>query len=317
MRTRRQVWTLTVLLIVVGGTAWAQEPPPPSTVAARLVNLVEIRLVDGSVLYGTIESEAAASVVLRTIGGLVVTLERAQIASIEQARGEIVNGEFRQYDSNATRLLFAPTGRNLAKGEGYLGVYEFLLPFVQYGITDRFSFGAGTPLIFVGDADGRPIWLTPKYQVYNAGRTSAAIGVMHFVILGEDVRMGLAYGVVTRGTPDTAVTIGAGWAYSRYRDTEYTGNCFGPPSASMVPCVREEVTHTPGSAVAMIGGEQRVNRRVKLISENYVFKQGVIVSAGVRFLGERLSADLGVFAPIVEDGFFVGPVVNFVWTFGR
>jgi hypothetical protein len=35
-------------------------------------------------------------------------------------------------------------------------------------------------------------------------------------------------------------------------------------------------------------------------------------------LGERLSADLGIMAPIVSDDTFVlAPIINFVWTFGK
>ena len=101
-------------------------------------------------------------------------------------------GEFRPTDSNATRLLFSPTGRSLRKGEGYVGVYEFLLPFVQVGITDRFSMGAGTPLVFFGDESSPPVWLTPKYQFYKDSKNSAAIGVMHFAP------------VTRRGVPVTA-----------------------------------------------------------------------------------------------------------------
>ena len=68
----------------------------------------------------------------------------------------------------------------------------------------------------------------------------------------------------------------------------------------------------------MVGGEHRVSRRMKLITENYAFKRGAILSAGVRFLGEQLSADLGVFTPVTgEDIFVLAPIVNFVWTFGR
>jgi hypothetical protein len=68
----------------------------------------------------------------------------------------------------------------------------------------------------------------------------------------------------------------------------------------------------------MAGGEHRLGRRVKLVTENYAVNGGAIVSAGVRFLGDRLSADLGVFAPLTGEGTFVlAPIVNFVWTFGR
>lgn len=317
MLNRRRVLAFTFLVVFAAGPIYAQEPARPATTNAAASAVVEVRLTDGSVLFGTVVSETPASIVIQTVSGVVVTLARQQITSLEPASGAVVDGEFRRADANATRLLFAPTGRTLAKGEGYVGVFEVLLPFVQVGVTDTFSMGAGTPLVFFGDESSRPVWLTPKLQVYHQGRTSASIGVMHFVVFGEDVRMGMAYGVVTRGTADNAWTAGASWAYARYRETEYTGNCYGPPNASMVPCVSERVTKTPGSPVVMFGGERRISRRVKLLSENYGFKAGGIVSVGVRFLGERLSADLGVFAPIVdEDVFVLLPVVNFVWTFG-
>jgi energy-converting hydrogenase Eha subunit B len=51
------------------------------------------------------------------------------------------------------------------------------------------------------------------------------------------------------------------------------------------------------------------------VTENYVFREGGIASAGVRFMTGRLSADLGLATPLGVDDVFVFPVVNFVWTF--
>jgi hypothetical protein len=140
---------------------------------------------------------------------------------------------------------------------------------------------------------------------------------MHFFVLGETSRVGLAYAVATTGTDDNAVSIGAGWAYARYRDDDASACPVGPPGMR-VPCPSEETTKVVGSPVVMIGGERRLSRHVKIISENYAFEGGGVVSIGVRFLGERLSADLGVFAPVtVEEDLVLAPIVNFVWTFGR
>ncbi|HVJ26986.1 MAG TPA: hypothetical protein VM493_05560, partial [Vicinamibacterales bacterium] len=62
------------------------------------------------------------------------------------------------------------------------------------------------------------------------------------------------------------------------------------------------------------GGERRVGPHLKLITENYIWQDGEgILSAGVRFMGERLSADLGLAMPIGEG--FVFPVVSFVYVF--
>jgi hypothetical protein len=65
----------------------------------------------------------------------------------------------------------------------------------------------------------------------------------------------------------------------------------------------------------MIGGERRASRRIKWITENYIWNGGGFVSGGVRFLGESLSADLGLVSPLGIDKLFVFPVMNFVWKF--
>lgn len=296
----------------VSGAAAQAQAPVPDTAAA--ITVVEVRLKDGSVLYGAIERETPDQVVIRTISGVLVDVDRAQIASMAPARGAVIDGQFRPYDANATRLMFSPTGRSLRKGQGYVGVYEFLLPFVQVGITDRLSFGVGTPLLFFGDDTSRPVWVTPKYQVYRGSRVTAAAGVMHFHVFGEDARVGLAYGVATIGSDDNAWTVGSGWAYSRYYEDEYGPGCWTVPYQ---PCEPTRVARTEGSPVVMFGGERRLSRRVKFLSENYAFEGGGIASFGVRFLGERLSADLGAAVPLGLDELIVVPVVNFVWTFGE
>ena len=66
----------------------------------------------------------------------------------------------------------------------------------------------------------------------------------------------------------------------------------------------------------LLGGEARVSRSVKVITENYIWKDGHgIVSAGVRFFGERLSADLALAVPIGADGVYTFPLINFVYVF--
>ena len=89
-------------------------------------------------------------------------------------------------------------------------MYELFLPFVQVGVTDRISIGAGTPLMF-GDVE-RPFWVTPKVQLLERRSTAVSAGVMHFFNVDE-ASIGIAYGVVTQGSADSAATIGAGYAY--------------------------------------------------------------------------------------------------------
>ena len=266
--------------------ALAQSPPGPSS--ARQVTLYELVLRDGSRLYGLIERQDDTQVVFTTQAGATVTAGRTDIASLKEVTGTVVEGQFLPPDPNATRLFFGPTGRSLSKGQVYLGVYEFVMPFVQVGITDSLSIGAGTPLVFGFNERERPFWLTPKLQIVGRDRTQISVGVFHAFAPSGDGG-GVGYVVGTRGDSGASFTIGGGVAYG---------------------------SNGGRSGLVMVGGERQVRRNLKLISENYVWKEGNgIASAGIRFFGERLSADLALAFPIGADEFFAFPVINFVYVF--
>jgi hypothetical protein len=267
-----------------GGEAYAQrsaEPTVPTT--------YELVLRDGSRIYGTIEKNTPEELVIRTGSGVLVTAQRVQVVSLKPVRGRVVGGEFQRTDPTATRLFFAPTARGLKKGEAYLGVYEVFVPSLQVGVTNRISIGGGTPLLFFGDDDwDRPFWVTPKVQLFDNGRVQVAAGVFHAFVIGDDGG-GIGYGVATAGSDTTSLTAGAGVAY----DVD-GGRSF----------------------LVMLGGDRQIARNIKLITENYVWKGGDgILSAGLRFFGEQLSADVGLAIPIGADEFFAFPVVNFVYSF--
>jgi hypothetical protein len=260
-------------------------------VSSQQTGLQEVRLRDGSVIYGTIVGSDGDRVRLRTTRGVELDVARAEILSMEPAEGEVVAGEYQARDPNATRLLFAPTGRSLERGDGYIGVFEVSMPFVQVGVTDRFSIGAGTPLVFGFDESQRPFWITPKLQIVDRPRVKAAAGVMH-IVAPEVGSIGIGYGVVTVGRHDRAVTFGTGVGYRRNE---------GDSGAT---------------AIVMLGGERTVRRGIKLITENYAWSGGDgVVSGAVRFFGDRLAADLGLAIPIGVDALVAVPIVNVVWTF--
>lgn len=268
--------------------AAAQAPAAPVIEIAADGVMQELELNDGSSVIGRVVSIAGGRFVFRTTAGVEMTVDVTAVRSLQPVTGRIVNGELWREDPNPTRLFFSPTGRSLKKGEAYFGVYEILLPFVQVGITDRISIGGGTPLVF-GDFD-QPFWVTPKVQLLQSRSTAVSAGVMHFFNMG-DASTGIAYGVVTQGHIDSAATIGVGYAYARSDD------------------------ENAGSAVVMLGGEHRVSRRIKLVTENYAFKGGGFASGGLRFFGEKLSADIGLVAPLFGDELIIVPMINIVRKF--
>jgi len=283
----RQILLIAALALVAPAIpAQARERPPGS--AEQQITLYELVLRDGSRLYGTIEREDQNEVVFQTQAGATVTAKRSDIEVLKEVTGSLARGEFMPPDPNATRLFFAPTGRSLARGQTYLGVYEFRVPFVQIGVTDRVSIGGGTPLLFGFDDGDRPFWITPKVQIVKSSAADVAVGVFQVFNRSGDGG-GVAYAVSTSGTARGSFTIGGGMAY---------GNSGGR------------------SGMVMVGGERQVRRNLKLMSENYLWKDGNgVASAGVRFFGERLSADLALGFPIGSDEFFAFPIVNFVYVF--
>ena len=284
MALKHTLLSFLAVLMLAASPAAAQTALAQTSGPAELYELV---LKDGSRIYGTIERESADEVVLRTQAGAVLTARREEIASLKLVKGRIERGEFLRPDRHRTRLFFAPTGRSLAQGEVSFGVFYFVAPFVQVGVTDRFSMGGGTPLLFGVDDWNRPFWVTPKFQVVRTEQAQAAVGLLHVFDTDGD-SAGIAYGVSTFGNSDNAATVGAGLAYA--------GDDRG--------------------WIVMGGGEGRVSRHVKLITENYMWRNGDgILSAGVRFLGDRLSADVGLAIPIGIGDFIAVPVVNFAYVF--
>lgn len=278
------------------GLAALAAPAPASaqetdTVSAQTDTLSEIRLTDGSVFHGRIVQADGERVVFVTVGGARVEVERARIRSIAPVRGTVRNGEVWPADHNRTRLFFAPTGRTLEKGQGYFGVYELFLPFVSYGVSDAVTLSGGLPVL-PGDV-GAFVYVAPKVRLVNAPGTTVSAGLLGAYATESGDFAGVLYGVGTLGDGENALTFGAGAPFA-------DGDLF--------------------SAIFMLGGETRISRRLKLLSENYFAPdlEGAILTGGVRFIGDRLSADAGLALPTGDCGESpcVLPIVNFVYTFG-
>lgn len=237
-----------------------------------------VTLTDGSTLYGQITESTDEQIVLMTEAGARFEIQRAQIEEIRPLVGRIVRGQVWPEDGNRTRLFFGPTGRALHSREGYIGLYELFFSFVAVGVGDRLVLAGGTPVL--PGVIGEVFYLAPKVTLINAPRFQLAAGALSF-FLTDDIdegSAGIVYGVGTFGGTDNAVTLGAGWGFALTSD-------------------ESAVSDEP---VLMLGLEQRASRGVKLMSENYYVDGNALVSGGVRLLGQRFSADIGLGAGLGE-----------------
>lgn len=290
---RRLLWVLGLCCVMaVPSRARAQDATP----TAQQDSVTEVRLRDGSRLVGRVEREDEQIVVLVTVGGVRTEIPRAQIVSMRLVVLR-ASGEVWPEDDNVSRLFFTSTGRSVPKGEGYVSAYWLFFPFVGYGVTDRFTLAGGTPIVPGGI--GEIVYLAPKYKVWDAEKLDMSVGALSFWYTPEADAgsVGILYGVGTYGTNDNALTFGAGWFYANVEDNLETSN----------------------EPVFMLGGERRVSRRVKLITENwFAVNPGVsgLVSGGFRFVGDRLSADFAFAGLTGVESACCLPMINFVWTFG-
>lgn len=257
---------------------------------------LRVELERGESYVGRVVRATPDTIVLETVGGARVELARARIESSSQARGRVVDGEFWHRDPNRTRLFFSPTGRSLPRGGGYFGVYELFVPFVTVGVTDRLLLAGGSPFylgMLAGEAP--PVYFGPKVQITDGRSFKGALGGLTVFLPddGDGSLFGIVYGVGTVGSADDALTGGIGWGYA--------GDDF-----SSRPAV-------------VLGGETRVSGSIKLITENVFVpgESGAVLSAGVRFFGERLSADAGLMGFAGDGSECCLPMVNFVYNFGR
>ena len=241
--------------------------------------LYEIRLTDGSVLFARVTEVEGETIVLVTSGGARLEVARSQIREVRVAEGRVVEGEFWRKDPNTSRLFFTATGRTLDKGKAYVGTTLIVLPWVAVGVSDRVTLAAGAPLFF---SEAQWFYVAPKVQLVRTPTAQISVGTLFIVV--DDERVGINYGVGIFGTPDNSLTVGLGFGFE--------GDDFS------------------SQPVAMIGGEARASRRIKLITENYSLpgetgvlfsitenyslpgETGVLFSGGFRIIGERFSTDL-------------------------
>lgn len=269
----------------------------PSAIHAQEVPVIpgpgdtvyEVGLADGSVIIGRITEVDAQRVIITTVGGGTLEIDRTQVRSLRPATGRVVDGQYWNPDPADTRLYFTATGRTLEAGEAYVGTYLIILPFAAAGLTDRIMIYGGAPLT-VGQF--QPYYLGSKVQVVRTPEVQASIGTLAFVY--DDDVAGIAFGVGTFGSEDRAFSAGLGYFYSG-----------------------DDVVNQPAF---MFGAENRVSRRMKLISENYILPDavGALFSGGVRIIGDRFSAEIGIFGSAGDgEGNCCFPLINFNYTFGR
>ena len=246
----------------------------------------------------------------------ILTIPVIQIEKIEEiALESIKEGKVWFPNPNKSRMFFAPSARMLNKGEGYFADYYLFFPSVSYGITDNFTFGGGISIFPGISLDKQLLFITPKVGIKKSKNFNLAAGLLFIKVPGfednedneddedydddddyddeNDVNsVGIAYSVATFGDRDANVTAGLGFGF-----------------------VNNEFADKP---VILLGGEKRVSRRIALVTENWIIPEidQPMSIYGLRFMGQKMSADLGFVYVFNEDLPFPGiPYIDFMVIF--
>ena len=245
---------------------------------------------DGSSFIGRIIEIGEEEIKFETKHG-VLTFSIFEITELKLvSEDQFKEGKYWFPDPNCTRLFFAPTARMLKQGEGYFADYFVFFPTITLGITNNITLGGGFSIIPGLDLDEQILVFTPKVGITTSKKMNLAIGAL-VIKPPEDIStLGILYGVSTFGTLDKSFTFGLGYGYAE-----------------------DELADKP---MIVLGGETRTSRSVSLVTENWIVpeKDEPILSFGLRFFGEKLSADFALIFPMEED-VFIFPYIDFVYKF--
>ena len=186
---------------------------------------------------------------------------------------------------NSTRYLFAPSAIPLKKGEGYYQNVWVSVNSINYGLSDHVTISGGLELISTFSAMTND-WITPigfvNLKVGTQVKEKLHIGGGAIVAgaPGEG-GLGIGYGLLTTGSKERNFTVGAGYGANLSEAGE-------------------------GAGVLMLGGMSRMNRRIALVTENWIVTTsnkwdrgsnrffGIAMSGGLRIMSEKISFDLAL-----------------------
>lgn len=262
--------------------------------------LYVVKMNDDNEFIGSIVSQNAETVVLKTASLGVITIQKKNVKSIVPLeKGQIVDGKYWFENPHTSRYFFGANAYNLRQGEGYYQNTWIFLNQVSYGVTNNITIGAGIVPLFIFAGESSPVWVTPKVAFpIVKDKVNVGAGAFLGTVLGEeDSGFGLLYGSTTFGPRDRNISVGLGYGFAG-------GEWSDAPAIS-------------------VSGMVRTGKKFAFMMENYFVDTGdenVAVSLiGGRFIGKRIAIDAALVLPVSEldDGFIAVPWLGINVPFGN
>jgi hypothetical protein len=290
MKIKFLLWITLSTFIFAMPTVMAQESSDTT--------LLRIETTDGNNYIGTIVSQDADAIQFKTESLGIITLRKAAITTMEPVKLSEMRGQAYWYENAyaTTRYFFNTNGYGLRKGEGYYQNTWVAVNGVNVGLTNNLSIGVGTVPIFLfalGESVETPIWLTPKLTIpIKKDKVNLGIGALHAFLVGggndNNGSGGILYGTATFGPKDHNISMGLGWGYA-------SGN---------------GMSDRPTISISYL---KRKNPKWAFLTENYFIavedEAAIILSAGARYIGKKLSIDFGGFTTLMTENQDAVPIL--------
>ncbi len=239
-------------------------------------------------------------------------VKRVEAISDENSK----NGQYLSGNPHSSRYFYTPSAFPIKKGDGYIqsiyaGVWQF-----QYGITDRFSIGIGTPII------GAPIWITPKYSFKLSDNVFGAIGAqagsLGWISGNWNAPFGIGYGVLSFGDEQQNISVGAGYYGGTYFDEEFVVT-----DPITYDGYYKDVRKSIDGFALSLAGMKRIQKNMLVLGEFWyapnVNNTGTLFfgGPGLRLMREQNVWDFGFWIFRVNDNGNVNaipiPYISFTW----
>ena len=262
---------------------------------------VVVILKDGSQMSGRVVHKDTEAITLRNSAGLEIKIPISSIRTIKLVE-KVSETIFSRVDPNYSRLLFAPTGRPLQKGDGYFSDHYIFFPSVAYGLSNNVSLMGGFTIIPGLNLGRQLFYLAPRVGANFSEQFALSTGAIMLTFDRKNT-FGITFATGTFGTPDKSATLGIGFL-------------FGKAEGEAVKFAKKPVV--------MWGGNLRLSNGVALVSENWsVFGEDISIgylpfTVALRFFSERIAVDAGfvIIGKVIEHGFPI-PWLSFVYNFGK
>ncbi|HYC84313.1 MAG TPA: hypothetical protein VEB86_03785 [Chryseosolibacter sp.] len=251
----------------------AQDQPTPPAKPAR----VEIIKTDDSVLRGQLLGVKRDTATFRNDQGIESRIPMNEIRKIDYAVTK--RSDYWHDSPNALRYLISPTAWPLEQGEVLWHNTYLILNSIQVGVSDDITIGGGADVF-----SGNLFFFNAKAHLLSKPTYKFSIALNYFHlpedflenVAGDDLRdLGMVYGLGTWGNSNHHFTVGAGYLILK---------------SELLP------------PIVSVGGTTRFTKNFALVTENWFLFVGqqhvdvpVIISAGIRYIGERSSVDVAFY----------------------